>query len=170
MKKTYLGLMVGASALLALPAQAVCPVCIVAVGAGLGLSRYLGIDDTITGLWIGGLTVAMIVWTINWAKPKIKKEAHKIWWNSLIFIAYYAMVAWPLTTQGFIGHPLNQIWGIDKIIFGIILGSLAFFGTSELYLYLKKKNNGHAHFPFQKVVMPFASLAVLSLFFYLLTK
>ena len=40
-------------ALVALPAQAVCPVCIVAVGAGLGLSEYLGIDDTIAGVWIG---------------------------------------------------------------------------------------------------------------------
>lgn len=170
MKKTQLGLALIASSLLALPAQAVCPVCIVAVGAGLGFSRYLGIDDTITGLWIGGLTVAMIVWTINWARPKIKKNETRIWWNSLIFVAYYAMIAWPLTTQGFIGHPLNKIWGIDKIIFGIVIGSLVFWGSSELYLYLKKNNNNHAYFPFQKVVMPFTSLVILSLFFYLLTR
>lgn len=34
-------------------AQAVCPVCTVAVGTGVGLSRWLGVDDTITGLWLG---------------------------------------------------------------------------------------------------------------------
>jgi len=32
---------------------AVCPVCTVAAGAGVGLSRWLGIDDIIIGLWVG---------------------------------------------------------------------------------------------------------------------
>jgi hypothetical protein len=170
MKKIITPVLIGAATLLALPAKAVCPVCILAVGAGLGLSRYLGIDDTITGLWIGGLTVAMIMWTINWVRPKIKKVKTIPFWNILIIIAYYAMIAWPLTTQNFIGHPLNVIWGIDKIILGISLGSLLFWGISELYLYLKKENNGHAYFPFQKVVMPFGALAFMSLIFYLLTR
>jgi hypothetical protein len=31
----------------AIPAQAVCPVCVVAVGAGLGLSEYFGIDRNV---------------------------------------------------------------------------------------------------------------------------
>ena len=170
MKKIYLSLATVATILSAAPAHAVCPVCVIAVGAGLGLSRYLGIDDTITGLWIGGFTVAMITWTINWARPKIKKVQNQKWWNGLIFLGYYALIAWPLATKDFIGHPLNKLWGIDKIILGITLGSLVFWGTSELYLYLKKKNKGKAYFPFQKVVMPFGSLAILSALFYLLTK
>ena len=170
MKKIIPSLLIASATLLALPAKAVCPVCIVAVGAGLGLSRMLGIDDSITGLWIGGLTVAMIMWTINWARPKIKKAKLIPVWNILIVIAYYAMIAWPLTTQNFIGHPLNVIWGIDKIILGITLGSVLFWMMSELYLYMKKENGGHAYFPFQKVVMPFGALAFSSLIFYLLTR
>lgn len=170
MKKIITPLFIGLATMAALPAQAVCPVCIVAVGAGLGLSRYLGIDDTITGLWIGGLTVAMIVWTINWAKPRIKKVKSAPWWNALIIVAYYAMIAWPLTTQNFIGHPLNKMWGVDKIILGITLGSLLFLGASELYLWLKKNNGGRAYFPFQKVAMPFGILAFFSFIFYLLTR
>lgn len=166
----YSALLAIPAALLALPAKAVCPVCVVAVGAGLTLSQKLGIDDTVTGVWIGGFTVAMIAWTINWAKGKIKKEGQRKWWNALIFIAFYAMIAWPLSSQGFIGHPLNKIWGFDKIILGIILGSFAFWGASELYLHLKENNGGKAHFPFQKVVMPFSALAILSLFLYILTK
>jgi len=170
MKKFIPPLLATGSLLLALPAKAVCPVCIVAVGAGLGLSRYLGIDDTITGLWIGGLTVAIIIWTINWAKPKIKQKKFRPFWNILIIIAYYTMIAWPLASQKFIGHPLNKIWGIDKIILSTTIGSLAFWGSSELYIYMKKENNGHAYFPFQKVVMPFAGLTILSFIFYLLTR
>ncbi|MEI7463695.1 MAG: hypothetical protein WCK03_04860, partial [Candidatus Taylorbacteria bacterium] len=136
MKKIITPILIGVATLLAVPAKAVCPICVVAVGAGLGLSRLLGIDDTITGLWIGGLTVAMIMWTINWARPKIKNIKTRPLWNILIIIAYYVMIAWPLTTQNFIGHPLNVIWGVDKIILGISLGSALFWGMSELYIYL----------------------------------
>jgi len=50
---------------------AVCPLCTVAVGAGVGLSRWLGIDDVITGLWIGGLIVSLIAWSENWLDKKI---------------------------------------------------------------------------------------------------
>lgn len=39
------------SLIFAKKALAVCPICTVAVGAGVGLSRCLGIDDSITGLW-----------------------------------------------------------------------------------------------------------------------
>lgn len=170
MKKILIPVSITLTTLIALPAKAVCPVCIVAVGAGLGLSRYLGIDDTITGLWIGGLTMAMIMWTINWARPKIKKVKFRPFWNIFIVIAYYAMIAWPLATQNFIGHPLNTIWGVDKIILGISLGSILFWIMSELYIYLKKENGGRAYFPFQKVVMPFGMLAFFSLIFYLLTR
>jgi len=170
MKKIIIPALALTATLVAWPAQAVCPVCIIAVGAGLGLSRYLGIDDTITGLWIGGLTVSMIMWTINWAKPYIKKKSSVVWWNILIVIAYYAMVAWPLATQKFIGHPLNKMWGVDKIILGTTLGSLVFLATSEFYLWLKKNNNGRAYFPFQKVAMPFIALSFFSLIFYLLTR
>jgi len=38
------------------------------------------------------------------------------------------------------------------------------------YNYLKRRNNGHAYFPFQKVVMPVGSLAILSMIFYFVTK
>ena len=39
-------------------ALALCPVCAIAVGAGIGVSRWLGVDDTITGVWVGGLIVS----------------------------------------------------------------------------------------------------------------
>lgn len=42
-----------------------CPVCTVAIGVGVGLCRYLGIDDLITGLWIGALLLALGVASNN---------------------------------------------------------------------------------------------------------
>lgn len=155
------------SSLLTSQAQAICPVCTIAVGAGIGLAQWLGIDDAITGIWIGGLTISLIGWTINWLNKKnIRFYGRKI----LIVIIYYAIIVIPLFYKGLVGHPLNKLWGTDKLILGIILGSIAFFSAAIWYEILKKKNNDHAYFPFQKVVMPVGFLIILSLIFYFIVK
>lgn len=148
-------------------ASAFCPVCVVAAGAGLGFSRWLGIDDTITSLWIGGLLVAVSAWTIDWLKRK-KVDFKGL--NFVTYLAYYAMVLVPFYTTGFIGHPFNRLWNIDKIFLGIVIGSIVFYSVGVWYQYLKKKNNGRAYFPFQKVAMPLGSLLILSFVFYFITK
>ncbi|MCL5433318.1 MAG: hypothetical protein M1524_04370 [Patescibacteria group bacterium] len=146
---------------------AFCPVCAVAVGAGVGLSRWLGIDDTVTGLWIGALTVSLIMWTINWLdQKKIKFIGRKI----ITTVTYYLLIVVPLFYTGIMGHPLNKLWGIDRLLIGIIVGSVAFLASVLLYEVLKKRNNGHSYFPSQKIVMPIGTLIILSLIFYFLTK
>ncbi|MDD4358321.1 MAG: hypothetical protein PHY30_00720 [Candidatus Pacebacteria bacterium] len=148
-------------------AFAVCPVCTIAVGAGVGLSRWLHIDDVITGLWIGGLIVSMIVWTLDYLRKKdINFKGKEI----ITIFLYYLLIILPLYFGGIMGHPLNIILGIDKLLFGIILGSLSFCLGVIYYDYLKERNNGHAYFPFQKVVMPVLPLIILSIVFYFLTK
>lgn len=148
-------------------AQAICPVCTLAVGAGVGLSRYLGIDDTITGLWVGGLVVSMIMWTINWLN---KKNIHFKGRKIITTLSYYLLIVVPLYWTGILGHPLNTLWGVDKLLLGIIIGSLGFLGAGLGYYRLKAKNDGHAYFPFQKVAMPVGTLLILSLIFYFLTR
>src|SRR3989339_1118617 len=147
-------------------AQAVCPVCVVAVSACVGLSQYLGIDDTISGVWIGGLLISMIIWTIDWLRRKnIKFYFRKI----LVAGLFYVFTIGPLYRSGMIGHPANKLWGIDKLLLGIIFGSIFFLAAVFLNSYLKKKNDGKVFFPFQKVVVPVAMLGILSGIFYFLT-
>ncbi len=150
-------------------ALAVCPICTIAVTAGVGLSRWLGIDDSITGLWIGGLTVSMITWTMSWYEKKNIKFKGK---GILTIFGYYLLIVVPLFFIGMIGNPLNMICacGADKLLIGIVIGSLGFWAGVEWYFHLKTKNNGHAYFPFQKVVMPVSPLIILSIIFYYLTK
>lgn len=170
MKKIILFLLsiVGISFLFAKQALAVCPICTIAVGAGVGLSRYLGIDDSITGLWIGGLTVSMITWTLSWFdKKNIRFRGRAL----LTTAGYYLLIVVPLYFMGIMGNPLNTCsCGLDKLLIGIITGSSAFWFGAEWYFYLKEKNNGHAYFSFQKVVMPVSPLIIMSLIFYFLTK
>lgn len=148
-------------------ALAICPVCTIAVGAGVGLAQYFGVDDAITGVWIGGLIISMAFWTDNWLKSKNKNFSYQ---KILSVFAYYIIVIWPLYAKGIIGHPFNKICGVDKLLFGIVSGSLGFWLGSELHIYLKKKNSDKVYFPFQKVVMAIAPLVILSAVFYIISK
>ena len=147
-------------------AQAVCPVCVVAVSACVGLSQYLGIDDTISGLWIGGLLLSVTIWTIDWLKRKnVRFYGRKI----LTVAFFYIFTIGPLYKSEMIGHPSNMLWGFDKLLLGIILGSIAFLLAVFLNECLKKRNGDKVFFPFQKVVMPIVILGILSGVFYSLT-
>jgi hypothetical protein len=150
--------------------QAVCPLCVVAIGAGLGLSEYLGIDDTISGSWIGAMLIATAWWNINWFNKKKLWQKHWKTRNVLTIFAYYLLVVVPLFTQGLIGKAGRTLFGLDKLALGIALGTLVFIFSEFWYNNIKKKNGGHAQFPFQKVAMPVINLAVLDLLFYLLVN
>lgn len=153
--------------LIALPAKAVCPVCTVAVVAGVGLSRYLGIDDTIAGVWVGAVTVVMVLWTIVWLNKKNYRWPLR---DLLMWVLWYAVVVLPLVWTDVVGHPLNQLWGVDKLLFGIIFGSIIFYFADASTDWLKQKNNGKVFFPLQRVVVPVVSLLIFSGVFYYLTR
>jgi hypothetical protein len=171
-KKTFFLALLVPITFFALPVQAVCPVCTIAVGAGVGIAEEFGVDDVVIGLWIGGLTISLIFWTLDWLK---KKKITSFWAEPLTIFFYFLAVIMPLfflKTGGYpiIGKEQNKFWGIDKMLLGIMIGSVLFFGGARLYEYLKKKNSGRAYFPFQKVAMPIIPLVVASIFFYFITK
>lgn len=144
-----------------------CTVCTVAIIGGLGLSRWLKVDDTVSGVWIGAFLVTIIYYTIEFFR--LKKI--NFWGRDfLISLSYYALAFIPLYTGKIIGHPLNRIWGIDKFIVGAFCGSIFFILAVMLYSWLKKKNAGHAHFPMEKVIIPIISLIIVSAGFYFLTR
>ena len=148
-------------------AKAICPICVVVIGTGLGLSRWLGVDDVVSSIWIGALLVAMIVWTL----VEMKKKNWRFPLDTVvIFLAYYLLTFVPLYYAGIVGHPQNKVFGIDKIIFGTAVGTIIFLLSVWLHNYLKKKNNGKSFFPYQKVVLPIVVLLLTSLVFYFLLQ
>jgi len=152
---------------------AVCPVCTIAVGAGLGLSRWLGIDDAISGVWVGGVILSSSFWLIDWLEKKNFKSLsfyYKFQYKTLLISALmYMIVLVPLWTSEIIGHPFNTILGIDKLIFGTLIGSMAFLAG----MYLDKKVRqikGKQLFSFQKVAFPLGALILTSLILFLITS
>lgn len=150
------------------PAHAVCPICTVAVAGGLGLSRYFGIDDSVIGVWSGGLMVSLTLWTIDWLNRKkfaFTKHLSNQLTKLLVFLFWVLLTYPPLFWAGIIGHPFNTIFGIDKLIFGSILGFFAFllgvWGDKKV-----RAIKGKQLFNFQKVVFPVISLLIVSLVLY----
>ena len=177
-----LSLLAFSSSFFAREALAVCPVCTVAVIAGLGVSRELGVDDIVTSIWIGGLILSASFWTIDWIekskwREKIYKhvckfkcgmtenQALKFW----TILAMYVLVFVPLFTHT-IGIARNSLWGIDKIVLGTAVGSIIFLIGMWVDKAIRKDRDGKQLFPFQKVVFPILSLIIASAVFFLITK
>lgn len=149
-----------------------CPICTIAAGTGVVVLRKLGVDDTITGVWLGGLLLSITFWSVNYLDSK----KVRFWGRNFITGAiYYAIVLIPfyqknMISKAILGSHYQTLWGIDKLVLGIAIGSILILLGAATYNVLKKKNGGHAHFPFEKVVLPIAPLIVMSLIFYFLTK
>jgi hypothetical protein len=149
-------------------AWAVCPICVVTVAGGIELSRLLKIDDLITGLWIGGLIVSLIYWTIDVLNKKNINFKAK---NLIVILGWYLMTYLGLYFSNIKSPTISGFWGfLDRLGLGTIIGSIAFWFGVEFHNYLKEKNNGKVYFPFQKVVVPVGVILILSLIFYFIIK
>ncbi len=169
MKKSVLSaLIVFVAAVLAMPAAwAVCPVCTVAVGAGLEGARLLGVDDVITGIWAGGLTLSLFFWTVGWLK---KRGVTNVWLLIVLpLVVYYGLLGAVYLMPG-VTFGAQTLWGIDKFMLGVVVGTLAFYLGARWYVKIKRDNGGHAKFAFQKVVVPLSFLLVATAVFWLITK
>ena len=145
--------------------HSVCPVCTVAVGAGLEGARLLGVDDVITGIWAGGLTLSLFFWTVSFLK---KKGVNSLFFQILLpFLILYSMLALVYLLPG-VNFGQFTLFGIDKFLLGIIVGTISFYFGARLYIKIKKENGGHAKFPFQKVVVPLSFLVFSTLIFSLI--
>ncbi|MCJ7805757.1 hypothetical protein MUP46_03915 [Patescibacteria group bacterium] len=145
---------------------AVCPVCTVAVVAGLGLSRWLGVDDTVSGIWIGGVILSTSFLFASWLK---KKNITFPYLTVISAAIMYAIVLLPLQFAKIIGHPLNTLWGVDKLILGTLIGSVVFL-TAVFADRKVREIKGKQLFIFQRVIFPVGALAIMSLVFYFVTR
>ena len=145
-------------------AYAQCPVCIVTVGGGMFLAQKLGVDDFLVSLWISALNTAISFWLA----PKIK---NRILGSPIIFsLLMFGLTIFYFISTDQTGSPTNQIFGLDKIIFGQILGLFIMFLGIFIDRHSRKLNGGKILFPYQKVVFPVGTLLIFTLLFKLIFK
>jgi len=155
--KKALGFLVVPGFILLMPrvAFAHCPLCVAGAAAGVTLTRWVGVDDSITGVWIGAFLGAISFWT-NSALSRRKKFPYS---KPLIYIIIFALTIWSFYKFQLVIR-MSQIFGFDKLTFGMIVGGVLFY----LIDLIKIKH----YFPYQKIAVSLGSMAILSLLIYIL--
>jgi len=136
-----------------------CPVCIVTVGGGLFIAQRLGIDDLLITLWISAFNTALAFFVADKIKKPVILKNGYLW---SIFFYLTTVFYFYSTSQAGLG---NNLWGIDKTLFGLSLGVLIFFLSIFIDKFLRRQNNGKVVFYYQKVIIPFVLLLVTTLIF-----
>lgn len=155
-----LALVLTASSAYANPA---CAVCTVAVGASLEIARWLGVDDCVVGVWAGAFMVLVGYWAIKYCDKKNWNFAGR---NTLMMLICLSSIGF-LYFGEIVYQPrvLLYVFYLDPFLFSFLSGALVFDLSSRFYQWMKAKNGGHAHFPFEKVVLPVVALLILSVYF-----
>lgn len=140
-------------------ANPACVVCTVAIGASLEIARKLGISDNIVGLWAGALFALLGYWLILWFD---KKNWHFRGRNPILMISSIAMIGFIYMGELVYSPQIIGFLYIDQFLLASLCGAGLYIFSQKFYAFMKKRNNGHAHFPFEKVVLPLALLFVVS--------
>lgn len=142
-------------------ANPACPICTVAIGAALPITRRIGVSDAVAGLWVGAFLAIMGYWIIRFMDKRGWRFAGR---NAIVLAASVATIGFAYIGQ--VRYSPCEYFGflnVDPLLFGTVLGAVLFIVTEKLYDWMKMKNGGHAHFPFEKVVLPVVVLAIASL-------
>ena len=140
-------------------ANPACAVCTVGVAVGLEVARNLGVNDGVIAIWGGALLTLFGYWTILWFD---KKGWNFKFRNILLILLSFSMIFGVyIKDLAYTPKPI-LIFYLDPFLFCSIIGALILIYSSELYQWMKAKNGGHAHFPFEKVVLPILALSIAS--------
>lgn len=140
-----------------IPVFAHCPLCVAGAAVGLSLSRLVGVDDAVTGVWMAAFLGAMSLWTTN----LIKVRAPLPFLKPLVYILIFGLTIWSFYKFNLIPRFSGEILGVHKLTFGMIIGGIVFYLTEvvdDLIIAANKK----VFFPYQRVVVSLGSILVLS--------
>lgn len=140
-------------------ANPACVVCTVAIGASLEIARKLGISDNIVGLWAGALFALLGYWLILWFD---KKNWYFRGRDSILMLSSITMIGFIYMGELIYSPQIIGFLYIDQFLLASLCGAGLYIFSQKFYAFMKKRNNGHAHFPFEKVVLPLALLFVVS--------
>jgi hypothetical protein len=124
------------------------------------------VDDCVVGVWAGAMLAIIGYWAIRWFEKRNWQFPYR---DSLLMVMSIASVGFMY--MGDLHYDPTVYLGflyIDSFLFTTILGAITFILAMNFYEWMKKKNGGHAHFPFEKVVVPVVALCLTAkLFSYL---
>lgn len=139
-----------------------CPLCTGATIIGVGITRSLGLDDSIVGVFVGGMIISTSLWLDNLLKKRNTgvKGNEKLRLLSLIILTsvltlvtfYYA---------GLFGRGNSfRVFGVESILVGSFSGGILTLAAFYYSNYLKNKNGGKTLFNYQTMIISFVALII----------
>ncbi|MEM1974214.1 MAG: hypothetical protein QXN68_05450 [Thermoplasmata archaeon] len=175
-----------------------CPLCTAGAGIGAIIAKELGTKSSAIGVWIGGFSVALGWWLSNilqvgsldapvWPplrfgsniRPRPTRISLANLAKFLIILISFLSVVLPLRLYfyetgsfylylfGDYGSLFNRTYVYDKFLLGSILGGLVILISPLLNKKLSQLRQGRT-FPYQRLVITFLLLILLSILFQIL--
>ena len=143
-----------------------CPLCTGAVVAGAVGAKYLGLDVTILGIFVGAFAISLGLWISRKIKNYFKYQ------NTLIVTSSFFLTIIP--SLAFIDDMtyislLSKTFFVNKLLIGSIIGALITLLSYRLHNYIKLKH-GKVLFPYQGVVLTLLLLILSSIPVYFIFK
>ncbi len=135
------------------------PICAIGIASGLGISRWLGIDDMTLGLWIGALILSLSIQFNIFLDKKGKSFPFSFW---VIFLSSWILSFLPIL-MNFGKYTICSICGFPEVICGSVLGVLTLFLVDKANLFVIDKHNKKVYFYYQKVIIPIIGLIIVSM-------
>ncbi len=142
-----------------------CPLCVAGAGAGLTLSRLIGLDDSISGVWLAALLGGMVLWSYSWLVRKIGKGSLPILKPLVYLLVFTSTIL--MFYQFNLVITMEKIYGLHKLTFGIVTGGILFY-LVDLINDLIIKIRGKHLFPYQRLATGLGSMIILSYIIYIL--
>ncbi len=159
-------------------AMAHCPLCTGAAIGGVEIARYFGVDDSISGLFLGAAIISSALWFNKWLKKKVNFRFQE----GVIIGASFLLFAIPFYYAGLITdfemvrsmpthHSFSWLGplGIDKLLFGMILGTLIVWLTFTVSDYITQRK-GKVLWPFQSLSLMIGVSGILALILWFFTR
>lgn len=133
-------------------AQACTTLCPLALGAALTVAKRMGVKDEVVGV-LSGAFMAVVGYIL--IRLFDKKNWHFAGRNVLLMAVAVGSVGLMYINRLVYTPALHwHLLYIDSFLLAVLCGATTHIAGVHLYGGLKARNGGHAHFPFEKVVVP----------------
>ena len=126
--------------------------CPLIVGGGLAIAKKLGVKDEVVGVLSGALLAIFGYWMIRFCEKRNWNFPCRNFVLMLLSVGSIGFVYMGTLTYN-PGLHWNLLY-IDSFLLAALCGATAHIIGVHIYGWLKAKNGGHAHFPFEKVLVP----------------
>ena len=153
------------------PALGHCPLCAAATAGGVAATRLMGVDDTVTGTFVGGFVASTGLWFNNWFKKRNGgRELLQFQWLIVVLLSL-AFTAATFYFAKLVGssEPGFLMFGVDKLLIGTSAGTMVTLSAFALHQRLKLMNKGSSIMPFQGIVLTLLSLSAAGALFFFVT-